>query len=124
MAARQDRWQAERGTSWGRRLLAFGLLILIVALARSVWLVHGKFVESRGARDEVAAAAAALETRKIGLERKVERLDTVRGQEEEIRQKLPVAKEGEQVVVIIDESADDEVEIGESRSWWQNLWPF
>jgi hypothetical protein len=122
MAARQGGWKRETG--WGRRLLAVGLFILIVALARSVWLVRGKFVESQEARDEVVAAAAALEERKIGLERKVERLDTVRGQEEEIRQKLPVAKEGEQVVVIIDESADDEVEIGESRSWWQNLWPF
>ncbi|PIR45674.1 MAG: hypothetical protein COV09_00105 [Candidatus Vogelbacteria bacterium CG10_big_fil_rev_8_21_14_0_10_50_13] len=125
MAVRQDgRRAANKETGWGRRLLAVGIFILIVALARSVWLVQGKFIESRTARDEAAAAATALETRKIGLERKVERLDTVRGQEEEIRQKLPVAKEGEQVVVIIDESADNDDAPGETKSWWQNLWPF
>lgn len=122
MAARQGGRRGETG--WGRRFLAVGLFILIALLARSVWLVRGKFVESRTARDEVAAAAAALETRKIGLERKVERLDTARGQEAEIRQKLPVAKEGEQVVVIIDESADMSDDTGQTKSWLQNLFPW
>lgn len=104
--------------------MALALILLVVMLGRSVWLVYGKYLESKTARDEVAAAAGALQERKIDLEGQVERLATPRGQEAEIRQKLPVAKEGEQVVVIIDESADDETEIGATKSWWQNLWPF
>ena len=122
MALKQDRRRLE--TSWGRRIVIIILFILVVMLGHSVWLIYGKFIESQTARNEATAAALGLEERKIELEDKAQGLDTQRGQEEEIRQKLPVVKEGEKMIVIIDETAKDDTEASEVGYWWQNFWPF
>jgi len=55
-------------------------------------------------------------------------VSTERGLEAEIREKFSVAKEGERVIVLID---DDEVPVSveeKERKWWRNvlsyIWPF
>jgi len=105
-------------------LIIVALFLLSMMLGRSVWLIYSKFLASQTARDEALAAAASLETRATELETKVKDLATPRGQEAEIRQKLPVVKEGEKVIVIIDETKTDDEEPVQTKSWWQNLWSF
>ncbi len=122
MFGRQERNRLE--TSLGRRLIIVALFLLSMMLGRSVWLIYSKFLASQTARDEALAAAASLETRATELETKVKDLATPRGQEAEIRQKLPVVKEGEKVIVIIDETKTGEGAPAQTKSWWQNLWSF
>lgn len=122
MLGRQERNRLETGL--GRRLIVVVLFLLSMMLGRSVWLIYSKFLASQAARDEALAAVASLETRAAELETKVKNLATPRGQEAEIRQKLPVVKEGEKVIVIIDETKDDETEPTQTKSWWQNIWSF
>jgi len=81
------------------------LLILIILLARSTWSIYQKEKESKQniviANNEVAE----LQSRHDLLQSQVELLKTPTGQEEAIRQKYQVAKDGEDMVVIIDSTS-------------------
>jgi cell division protein FtsB len=119
-------WQGtgRDSTRFGERLLALGLLAVVIFLGRSVWNVYQKNQTSRLLRDEAATELAAVAERYAELEARVKRLETPRGQEEEVRKSFSVARSGERVVVIKDEETLSPPTIKKRPNWWWKYWPF
>ena len=68
----------------------------------SVWGVFEKEKDTRVKKNQRAAILADLEEREEVLRDEIERLNTEKGIEEEIRSKFEVAKDGEKVIVIVE----------------------
>lgn len=111
------------GVWW--RVLAIGLFLGVIGLGRSVYLVWQKNETSREIRATAEADLAAVAARRAALKLRVKRLETARGQEEEIRKNFPVAREGEQVVIILDGEEEPKATSSERQStgWWKLFWP-
>ena len=73
-------------------------------------------------RAEAEADLAAVSARYNELKKRVDELETPRGQEEEIRNNFPVGKEGERVVVIYDEEEKATSTSVQKDKWWQKFW--
>src|SRR3989344_2544175 len=103
-----------------RRLLVVIVLILVVLfLAQSVWGVWQKNRLAQGVRQEAGRELTAVKERRDALSLRVGRLETPRGQEEEIRRNFPVVKVGEKVIIIVNETATSEA--SSTESWWEKL---
>ncbi len=102
------------------------LLVLLVALvfvARGTYQVYQKAHIARTEQKEVEKSFEELALHASELEQSVERLKGEQGIEWEIRQKFTVARPGEEVVVIVDESnkKSKNGESEENQSFWQKL---
>ncbi|MCA9366330.1 septum formation initiator family protein [Candidatus Kaiserbacteria bacterium] len=81
-------------------------------------------------REAAEAELQRLTERQQSLEQQVEYLSNDQGVEAEIRKHFDVAREGEQVVVLVGDHTDDsvtdsmEVEEQNERSFWQRLFPW
>lgn len=100
------------------------LMILVGFLAVSVYeryQVEREMAERRVATEE---EYNLLQERKIELQKKVDYLAGERGIEEEVRKHFDVAKEGEQVVILLGEEADpvQEPPAPEKRKKWYQFW--
>lgn len=79
------------------------LLLLTAVLSVSVYERFTIEREMAERREAAEAELAELQARADALQEQVEHLNNERGIEEELRSRFDVAKEGEQVVVIIDD---------------------
>lgn len=101
-------------------LLLVGLTVFLVKATIGVWQKQRasaeKLAQSQREREE-------LEEREAELIATIERLKTDRGIEEEIREKLNVARPGERVVTIVDEreGADGSIPRRTLWSWFTSL---
>lgn len=89
-------------------LVVLGVLVLIFA-----WSVIGlmlKMMTTRENRQIAENRLAELSAQREGLSREIAKLETESGKEESIRERFPVAKEGESVIVIIDAKDEGPVE--------------
>ena len=84
------------------------LFVLAILLSMSVFERYKAERETAAKRAERAAELAELESRAAVLDAHVQRLQSDRGIEEEIRDRFEVARQGEEVVVIV--GAADEPE--------------
>lgn len=98
-------------------LILLGLLVLIFAwsIARFTF----KMAETKKNRELVADRVAGLTEQKTELMADIETLKTDRGKEEFFRENFGLAKEGEEVVVIVDPKP---AASGEKKSKWQSFW--
>lgn len=80
------------------------LFIMTIFIARAAWNVHEKQVTSAEALDRSAREYAKLLDRKNSLASAVISLETPQGVETEIRQKFRVAKDGEELAVILEDA--------------------
>lgn len=87
------------------------LLILSVLIAHSAYERYRVEREMAEKRDQKAEELQKLQERATVLASKISHLENERGIEAELRSRFDVAKEGEQVVVILDEKATDEKEL-------------
>jgi cell division protein FtsB len=79
-------------------------LILAVTLLLS-YSVYGRYTVASDMKDKLEAKKASLEElkgRASVLDSKVEYLENERGIEEELRNRFDVAREGEQVIILLD----------------------
>jgi len=100
------------------------LFVLVVLLGHATWNVYQKYAEAKASEDRVSQNLAELKEREISLSADIERLNTERGVEEEVRKRFGAVKEGEQVVVIVDpEGAEELLKQGAEReyNWWQKF---
>lgn len=105
------------------------VLVLLVTLLM-IWSAYTRYEiaeEMEARRIVVEQEAAALQARKDALESEVQYLSDERGIEAEMRRQFDVAKDGEQVVVIVEEEEDEGVEtipIAESTNdkRWYEFW--
>lgn len=97
------KYQAER--PWQRilysRPVLVILILIILGLARAIWLIYPQAAAANKASQEAAAAYQAALGRQQSLEAKVKALNTDRGREALIRLKFPVVKPGEHVITVI-----------------------
>ncbi len=98
------------------------LVVIAGFLLNGVWGVYLKERQTRINKQQRSVYLDGLEVRKDALGGEINRLNTERGVEEEIRKKYEVAKEGEKIIVIIEPpSSDTEYNIRESKSWFDRF---
>ena len=85
------------------RLTQAGILVVTGLVAFSALERYQIAQEMRERREVIEAQTAALEARKEELEQQVRYLSSDRGIEAEMRRQFDVAREGEQVVVILED---------------------
>ena len=91
--------------------LALCILIALIALiGKATWSVYAKERESRKNLDRATEELAALEGRQKNLSAKIDRLKTPEGIEAEIREQFQVAKQGERMVVVVEDKTVPQVE--------------
>lgn len=104
------------------------LLIIFVFLADGAFDVYRRSVENNKKFENESRQLAELEENKKNLENQIEEINTPLGQEEIIRNKFSVAKEGEKAIFIIDkentESVVPEKERGKISSFFYKIWTF
>lgn len=107
------------------------LTILFLICAGLVVSVYDRYVierEMAKRRTEKESELKELQERRSGLKKQVEYLSRDEGVEAEIRRHFDVAKEGEQVVVLVENERDDSVSATaheeERPSFWLRFWPW
>ena len=87
-----------------------------------MWGVFQKERETQVKKEQRAAVLTEIEQRERVLAEEIDRLNTERGVEEEIRSKFDVARKGEQVLVIVDAGDEDvSLESEEEVGVWQGF---
>lgn len=83
------------------------LFLVLIVFASAVWKRFTVEREMAARSQEALAHKAELVERKGSLEKEVQYLSGDRGMEEEIRKHFDVAKDGEQVVVLVGKDAKE-----------------
>ena len=99
-------------------------VFFIIVLIPGVYGIYKKVSESEKDRKAAERELADLETREQMLVLKVDRGNTDRGLEEQIREKYNVAKEGESVIVLVDKpvaASTTQNEANVFKAVWQRL---
>ncbi len=97
------------------------LFVVIIILAHATWKVYKTKVESKRNFEEVYAELESMRKQEAKLIEDVERLNTEKGQEEEIRKKFNVAKEGEGVIYVVESKGSQVVE-GNNDGFFKKIW--
>ncbi len=112
-----------RGVLYHRvTLVVLGILVLI--LIHSTWTVYKKKEESEQLKIIAQNRVDELNDRDTDLKSKIDKLATPSGIEEEIRSKFSVAKENENVVVIVPDEAKEATTTVKTESFWQKILNF
>ncbi len=109
-----------------RRLGLLFLLILVLGAASAVWDVYKKERDSRVLREQAETQLYNLTMQEERLTTEIARLETARGQEEMLRENYELAKEGENLIIIIE---PPKTEVQEPTTtpmmrWMHRLIPF
>src|SRR3989344_3909950 len=83
-------------------LIVLGIIILIFSW--SVIRFWGKMAETRKNKEIAEAKTETLREQKGALRADIEKLETDRGKEEFFRENYGLAKEGEEVIIIVDKA--------------------
>ena len=103
--------------------IALLLLAIAVFLIISNWRILGKTVESIKLRQVAEVNLSEATHREQELSVKLDELKTEEGIDKEIRTRFPVAKPGEEVIMIVpgdDNATDSDVGVS-SESWWDKF---
>ena len=103
------------------RTFFFVVFFFTIALLNGAWGMWSKERESYQEREKVANELEVIRVREQELQSSIDRLKTPGGVEKEIRQKFSVAKEGEQVVLIVDEKKLTSQAEGVRDSLWNRV---
>ena len=99
------------------------LLVVVLFVLNSTWSVYQKKRESERLKNVALGNVENLRGRNSELQVKIERLGTEVGIEEEIRSKFNVAKQEENVVIIVPKSETNATSTN-SSSFWQKVKKF
>lgn len=103
------------------------LVGMLLFLMSATWGVYGKYRETAVNRDNAERALTDLQVREERLTAEIARLGSDRAIEQEIRENFGLAREGEEVIIIV---PSDEIEAPPSERspnglmsrLWQKLW--
>ncbi|MDP3661370.1 MAG: hypothetical protein Q8R17_00740 [bacterium] len=98
------------------------LLALIIFLSRAAWGAFGEFREAARARTLGEERVVELEAQEARLQESAALFGSARGAEQEIREKLRMAKPGEEVIMMVDDpvSEEDGVVLN-GTPWWKKV---
>lgn len=109
-----------------RRLYSIPALVILAFLAflfvRGTYIVFKKKSNSGNSVVQLEAKVAALREKQAELTANIEGLRSGEGIEKEVKQKYNVAREGEYVVILIDEEATTTEVVAEDKPWWRRAW--
>ncbi len=87
---------------FARRLALLALFVVVVAASSALYDVYKKERDSRVLRNQAEAQLYNLSIQEDHLNTEIARLETVRGKEEMLRQNYEMAREGENMIMIIE----------------------
>jgi len=119
----QTKRSARGGGRRRSRILLVILLLIVLWLSRAVWNIYQKNALTERNRERSIAEMQSLEERKGALEDKIRRLETQEGKEAEIRKNLSVVKEGERVIVVVEQASTSD-EAAAKPSFWRRWFTF
>jgi len=93
-------------------------------MLNGTWEVFKKANSARISKNSADVDLIELEARKEYLESSIDNLNTDLGIEQEVRSKFGVAKEGEEVVVIINGIDDEDSSSVQKKSLWTRIKDF
>lgn len=96
------------------------LLLILFFIAKGSFGIYQKYSLSKNELNSSKEDLVILEEKKNYIHQKVEKLKTETGIEKEIRSKFNVAREGEKMVVIVDD-APEEVIVEEEKGFFKKL---
>lgn len=104
----------------------FAILMFIFLLSlEGLWNMYGKYSEVSQKAQEAKIDLQKLRERKADLEKKVSFLKTERGEDEEIRKKFMVGKQGEGIILIVDQTASSASSVVmPTPSFWARFFNF
>jgi len=101
------------------------LVILTVVLVRAAIGAYQNDRQNRDNYSRIQQDAMDLQTREQFLTGEIDRLQSTRGIEQELRNKFPVVKEGEDVVIIVEpEKKEASSYPGDSGGFWSKVRDF
>ncbi|MFZ2522639.1 MAG: hypothetical protein WAX44_03120 [Minisyncoccia bacterium] len=100
------------------------LAVLTLFMIHSTWEVNKKKVSSQEMRKLAEERVNDLNRRKNDLNNKIDQLGTVSGIEEEIRSKFSVAKDGEKMVVVVEQNKKTATSTNKETSFWRKFVQF
>ena len=100
------------------------LALLVIIVLHSTWTVYKKKRISEEMKVVSLQNVETLRLRNSEILSRIERLKTEVGIEEEIRSKFTVAKNGENMVVIVEEEKGGVATTSQSKSLWQRIKSF
>ncbi|MEK7180039.1 MAG: septum formation initiator family protein [Patescibacteria group bacterium] len=98
------------------------LFILAIFSLKGFFDVYRKQAESKRGLAETKREWTALSEREQVLTENIKDLETLRGVEEEIRNKFSVSKEGERMALIVESRTRAMGEVEEKSNWFTWLW--
>jgi cell division protein FtsB len=100
-------------------LIVLGIAVLVVM--HSTWVVYQKQRESQQQLAVSQKRVSELSSRDAELRDQIGRIQTTSGVEAEIRAKFNVAKENEQVVVLVDDTASGTATSTRPTGFWASI---
>ena len=100
------------------------LAVVVLIILHSTWVVYKKKKESDLMKNVSLEHLTELHDRNDELQEKIDKLATVSGVEEEIRSKFSVAKDGENMVVVVHGEDSKPAVATTSISFWQKVKEF
>ena len=101
----------------------FFLFVLVVLLARQTWSMYVKSTDTRENLENAMHIYESAEARQADLSSDIENLKSDEGIEEEIRNTYGFVKEGEEMIIIVDDEsfAEEEEDYGAEESLWARV---
>jgi cell division protein FtsB len=94
----------------------------MLLVGKAVWGIYAKYEKSKDIALRAREELVALEERQKDLTASIASLKTPEGEEKELRNKFGVVKEGERMIILVDERAtSNTAAVVESKNWWQKL---
>ena len=111
---------------FARRLALLALFVIVLAACSALWDVYKKEKESRILKNQAEAQLYNLDMQESHLNGEITRLETARGKEELLRENYEMAKEGENMIMIIEPPARAPIvaTTTELTKWMHRLIPF
>jgi cell division protein FtsB len=98
------------------------LAVVVFFLGNATWNVYKRYATTHEKEMLAKESLQAKAARAIELEEEIERLKSEKGKEEEIRTRYGMAKEGERMIVVVDEEDEDDGIIPFQTLWYERLW--
>ena len=100
------------------------LTLVFIIFARGTWNVYQKSAYAKENRVQAEQELEELRVREQALQEELDRLETQRGLEEEIRHTFDVGFEGERLIVLVDAPDPEPIESEAPQSIWQRITSF
>ena len=102
------------------------LLVICVILSISVFKIYKKYAHAKTIRDDYRLELEQVKSHRADLQKNIDALSTERGKEEEIRDRYRVVKQGEQMILIVNDDKNEivkeKIENQEEQGFFGNIW--